>query len=89
MGFTYRKSVRVGPFRVNVSGAGVGWSVGAGGLRTGVSARGRRYSTFTIPGTGLSYRTSGRGGGCLGVVAAGMGVGLAGVAWATWRAMQG
>lgn len=88
MGFTYRKSVRVGPFRVNVSGAGVGWSVGAGGFRTGVSARGRRYSTFTIPGTGLSYRTGGRGG-CLGVVAAGLGMGLGVMAWATWRMIHG
>lgn len=37
MGFYYRKSVRLGPFRVNLSSRGVGWSVGGGGFRTGVS----------------------------------------------------
>ncbi|MFM7101483.1 MAG: DUF4236 domain-containing protein [Verrucomicrobiota bacterium] len=64
MGFRYRKSINVGPFRLNVSGSGVGWSVGGRGFRTGVTSRGRRYSTFSLPGTGLSYRTSG-GRGCL------------------------
>jgi len=65
MGFYYRKSVRLGPFRVNVSNSGVGYSVGGGGFRTGVSARGRRYNTFSIPGTGIGYRTSPKSGGCL------------------------
>lgn len=64
MGFHYRKSINVGPFRLNVSSSGVGWSVGGRGFRTGVTSRGRRYSTFSLPGTGLSYRTSG-GKGCL------------------------
>ncbi len=64
MGFYYRKSVGLGPFRVNISKAGIGYSVGGRGFRTGVSARGRRYSTFSIPGTGVGYRTSG-GQGCL------------------------
>ncbi len=83
MGFRYRKSVSLGPFRVNLTSRGVGWSVGAGGFRTGVSSSGRRYSTFTVPGTGWSYRTGGRGG-CLGLVLLG-GVGVGGVAWtASW-----
>ena len=63
MGFYYRKSVSVGPFRVNVSKSGVGYSVGGPGFRTGVSARGKRYSTYSIPGTGVGYRTSGSGSG--------------------------
>ena len=67
MGFYYRKSIRFGPFRVNVSKSGVGYSIGGGGLRAGVDSRGRRYTTFNIPGTGVGYRTSqtGSGKGCL------------------------
>ena len=64
MGFYYRKSVGLGPFRVNVSKSGIGYSVGGPGCRTGISARGRRYSTFSIPGTGVGYRSS-KGQGCL------------------------
>ncbi|MGV3773378.1 MAG: DUF4236 domain-containing protein [Verrucomicrobiales bacterium] len=61
MGWTYRKSVRAGPFRINLSGKGIGYSVGVGGFRTGRNARGRNYTTFSLPGTGLSYRKSGVG----------------------------
>jgi hypothetical protein len=61
MGFYFRRSVRVGPFRVNVSRGGVGLSIGAGGFRHGVSGTGRRYTTFSLPGTGVGYRTGGRG----------------------------
>jgi hypothetical protein len=64
MGFYYRKSVRLGPFRVNLSKSGVGYSVGGSGFRTGVSGSGRRYSTFSLPGTGVGYRTTGSKG-CL------------------------
>lgn len=59
MGFFYRKSLRLGPFRVNLSGSGIGYSVGGGGFRVGTSARGRRYTTFSVPGTGIGYRKSG------------------------------
>jgi hypothetical protein len=66
MGFYYRKSVRLGPFRVNLSKSGIGYSVGGPGFRTGVSSRGKRYTTFSIPGTGVGYRTSGgKGAGCV------------------------
>ena len=64
MGFYYRKSVGIGPFRVNLSKSGVGLSVGGRGFRTGVSGNGRSYSTFSIPGTGVGYRRSGSKG-CL------------------------
>jgi hypothetical protein len=74
MGFYYRRSVNLGPFRVTASSSGVGWSVGGRGFRTGVSSRGRRYTSFSIPGTGVGYRTSGgNGSGCL-VLLAGLGV---------------
>jgi len=79
MGFYYRKSVNVGPFRVNLSKSGVGYSVGGRGFRSGVSARGRRYSTFSLPGTGVGYRTSGKGSGCLVVI------GVAVVVWILFR----
>lgn len=60
MGWSYRKSFSVGPFRVNMSKSGVGYSVGGRGFRTGVRANGRRYTTASLPGTGLRYtKTSG------------------------------
>ncbi len=65
MGFYYRKSVTIGPFRVNVGRSGVGYSIGGRGFRTGVSSQGRRYSTFSVPGTGLGYRAEHKGLGCL------------------------
>jgi hypothetical protein len=58
MGWSYRKSLNLGPFRVNVSKSGIGYSIGGGGFRTGTSARGRHYSSCTIPGTGLRYYKS-------------------------------
>lgn len=67
MGFYYRKSVNFGPFRVNLSKSGVGGSVGGRGFRTGVRANGRRYSAFSLPGTGIGYRKSG---GCLVILTA-------------------
>lgn len=33
MGFSFRKSIKIGPARINLSKSGVGYSVGAGGLR--------------------------------------------------------
>ena len=68
MGFYFRKSVNLGPFRVNFSRSGIGYSVGGKGFRTGVDSRGRRYTTFGIPGTGIGYRKA--GGGCLVMAAA-------------------
>jgi len=56
MGLRFRKSINVGPFRVNISRSGVGYSVGTRGFRVGQSARKKRYVTASLPGTGLSYR---------------------------------
>jgi hypothetical protein len=58
MGWTFRRSVNLGPFRVNLSKSGVGYSLGGPGFRTGVRSNGRRYSRVSLPGTGLSYTTS-------------------------------
>ena len=40
MGLYFRKSIGVGPFRFNLSGSGVGMSVGVRGLRIGTGPRG-------------------------------------------------
>jgi hypothetical protein len=64
MGWSYRKSVGIGPFRINLSKSGIGYSVGGMGFRTGVSAGGRKYKSFTIPGTGVRYQSSSKQG-CL------------------------
>ena len=73
MGWSFRKSVRIGPFRVNISKSGVGYSVGGKGFRTGVRSNGSVFQSIGIPGTGLRYtsssrrgKSSGSGGGCCG-----------------------
>lgn len=59
---------------MNLSGSGIGYSVGGRGFRVGNSSRGRRYTAFSIPGTGVGYRRSikgsGKGCGCLVLIAA-------------------
>jgi len=70
MGFYYRKSIGVGPFRVNFGKSGIGYSVGGRGFRIGLSSRGRRYTTFSLPGTGIGYRTSRQAAGCMMSIAA-------------------
>lgn len=81
MGWSFRKSVNLGPFRVNMSRSGLGYSVGAGGFRTGVRANGRRYSSVSIPGTGIRYTSGGskrrNAAGCLVLLAAGIGLTVA------------
>lgn len=83
MGWRYRKTAAFGPFRMTMSKRGVGYSVGAGGFRTGVRANGRQYSSVSIPGTGLSYSQTHGGAktGCLWIAAL-----AGGVATAFWIA---
>lgn len=57
MGFRFRKSRKVGPFRVNFSKSGVGWSVGNKLFRYTKKAGGGTRTTYTIPGTGISHVT--------------------------------
>ena len=57
MGFRFRKSKKVGPFRINMSQKGIGWSVGVKGLRYTKKADGGSRITASIPGTGISYVT--------------------------------
>lgn len=53
MGFNFRKSFKLGPARVNLSKSGVGYSIGAGGVRFTKSARKKK---------------SGDSGGCIGTL---------------------
>jgi hypothetical protein len=74
MGWSYRKSASFGPFRINLSKSGIGYSVGGRGFRTGVSSRGRHYQSFSLPGTGIRYLSSSKQG-CLVVLALLSGIG--------------
>lgn len=55
MGFRFRKSKKVGPFRINFSKKGVGWSVGSKWFRYTQKAGGGSRTTTSIPGTGISF----------------------------------
>lgn len=57
MGWRYRKSLNLGPLRINFSKSGVGYSVGGKGYRVTKTAKGTIRQTSSIPGTGLSYVT--------------------------------
>ena len=53
MGWDYRRSLNLGPLRLNLSKSGVGYSVGAGGIRIGQDSRGRKCRSLSSPGTGI------------------------------------
>jgi hypothetical protein len=53
MGFYYRKSVNLGPFRVNLNKSGLGYSVGGRVFCVGTTARGEKYTNTSTPGNGV------------------------------------
>lgn len=56
MGFRMRKSINLGGgFKINLSKSGIGYSWGVPGYRITRTAKGTTRSTYSIPGTGLSY----------------------------------
>ena len=55
MGFYLRKSISAGPFRFNLSGSGLGLSVGVKGFRVGTGPRGNYVHMGR---DGLYYRAS-------------------------------
>lgn len=57
MGIRFRKSIKMGPVRLNLSKSGVGASIGVKGARVGIGPRGL-HSTVTIPGTGVSFTSA-------------------------------
>ncbi len=58
MGFSYRKSVKIGPFRVTASKSGISYSVGVNGARVTKRANGKVQTTLSAPGPGLRYTTT-------------------------------
>ena len=55
MGFRFRKSFKAGPFRATLSKSGISTSVGVKGARFTNRADGKKQTTATIPGTGISF----------------------------------
>lgn len=56
MGFRFRKSINLGGgFKVNLSKSGVGYSWGTKGVRYTKTATGKKRTTLSIPGTGISH----------------------------------
>jgi hypothetical protein len=58
MGFRFRKSIKAGPLKINMSKSGIGYSVGTKGARITKTAKGKTRVSANIPGTGVSYSTS-------------------------------
>lgn len=58
MGFSYRKSVKMGPFRMTASKSGISYSAGVKGARVTKRANGKVQTTLSAPGTGLRYTTT-------------------------------
>jgi hypothetical protein len=56
MGWSFRRSIRLGPLRLNLSKSGIGVSAGIPGLHVGKDAKGRSYSQVSLPGTGIYRR---------------------------------
>jgi hypothetical protein len=57
MAWSFRRSIKFGPVRINMSKSGVGYSVGGTGFRIGKDAKGRQYTQASIPGTGVYNRS--------------------------------
>lgn len=56
MGFRLRKSINLGGgFRINISKSGIGYSWGIKGIRYTKTSSGKTRTTYSIPGSGLSY----------------------------------
>jgi hypothetical protein len=59
MGFSYRKSMRMGPFRMAASKSGISFSLAGKGARVTKRANGKVQTTLSVPGTGLRCATPG------------------------------
>jgi tetratricopeptide (TPR) repeat protein len=59
MAFRFQRRVKLASgLRLNVSKRGLGLSVGVPGARASVNTRGQRTTSFGVPGTGMSWRTT-------------------------------
>lgn len=55
MGLRIRKRINLGGFRINISKSGIGHSYGVKGMRFTKKSTGGYRSTFSLPGSGISY----------------------------------
>ncbi|MET9337642.1 DUF4236 domain-containing protein [Nonomuraea sp. NPDC003804] len=62
MGWSFKKSINIGPFRLNLSRGGVGHSWGARAFRVTRTADGRRTLSVNLPGGFHWRKTLGRSG---------------------------
>jgi hypothetical protein len=58
MAWYFRTSRKLGPVRLTASKSGLSVSAGGKGVRQTVSTRGRRTTTWSLPGTGIFWRKS-------------------------------
>lgn len=58
MGFSYRKSPKMGPVRLAVSKSGISYSAGVKGAHVTKRADGWTQTTLSVPGTGMRYTTT-------------------------------
>ena len=56
MGWSFRRSIGLGLFRINLSKKGLGLSAGVRGFRIGRDSNGRNYTHVSVPGTGIYRR---------------------------------
>lgn len=60
MGFRFQRRIKIAPgIAINLSKSGISASVGPRGLKYRVGSDGQDRVTASIPGTGISYSTSG------------------------------
>jgi hypothetical protein len=58
MGFHFRRTRKLGPFRLTFTEKGIGYSYGNKFARVSRSATGRKTLRLSLPGTGLFYTST-------------------------------
>jgi hypothetical protein len=57
VGFRFQRRIKILPgLAINISKSGVGFSAGGRGFHAGIDSKGRRYTSASLPGTGISWR---------------------------------
>jgi hypothetical protein len=57
VGFRFQRRIKILPgLAINISKSGVGFSAGGRGFHVGIDSKGRRYTSASLPGTGISWR---------------------------------
>lgn len=55
MGLRINKVIKIGPFNINISKSGIGFSFGVKGVRVAKTAKGKTRVTASIPKSGISW----------------------------------